>query len=197
MIEVTLIPGEIAPDYRSRIKTPYPFLNHMIEHIVWRGGFNLEVEVTLTNFMLSHVVCEDVGLTIGKVIAEYIKGQKSAYGFGDAFGIIDEARAFSAFSFESRTLLCFDKKVEIPAQTEGMNSEDLTTFIEGIANGANCTLHIELSRGENGHHIWEAIFRSLGSALAKAATINPLRKNYTAGVAGQINFEVTSDSTTA
>jgi len=194
-IEVKLSGGPVAPDYRAKIDTPLPFLSHMIEHIVWRSGINIETKVKLDKFELSHLVCEDLGITLGKAIYEYKQEciANGAYGFGDAIGIIDEARAFCAVSFEDRTYWDIDSSVEIPAATEGMQSEDLRTFLEGLATGANMTLHVDVQKGINGHHIWEAVYRALGFALGKALSPVESRKGMTAGVAGKIEFEIKKD----
>lgn len=191
-ITVTLDFSPIKPDYRSKINTPMPFLNHMIEHIVWRAGVNIEVDVKLDKFDLTHIVCEDVGMTLGKAVAQFVaeNRENGVYGFGDGISIIDEARAISAISFESRSLFVFDSAVEIPSETEGTYSEDLSTFLDGFTQGANCTLHVEISKGENGHHIWEAAYRSVGIALGRALTVDKARANMTSGVAGKINYTV-------
>ncbi len=194
VMKVTVSEGPVAADYRKKINTPHPFLSHMIEHIVWRSGLNIETEVKLDKFFLMHVVCEDLGITIGKAIGEYVKANASngMYGFGDGYGIIDEARALAAVSFESRAY--FDMKSEfMPTTTEGMNSEDLHTFLEGLVQGAQMTLQIDLQRGENGHHIWEAVFRAAGLAIGRALAPNESRKGMTAGVAGNIEFIVEKD----
>lgn len=190
-IIVTLNNNGLSPNYRDNIKTPIPFLSHMIEHIAWRSGLNITTEVNLANFNLSHVVCEDLGITLGKAIAEYLKRntQNGLRGYGEATGIIDEARAQAAISFESRAYLDFDLgNVTLPSATEGMQSEDILTFIEGLVQGAACTMHIELKKGVNGHHIWEAVYRAIGMALGSALAIDETRAGKTAGVAGEIKF---------
>lgn len=190
-MEVRLSPPPVQADYRSKIKTPLPFLNHMIEHIVWRSGYNIETRLELPDFDLTHVVCEDLGITLGKAFAAQLQKNvpQGVYGFGDAFGVIDEARAFAAVSFESRAYFELDAP-QIPSQCEGMDSADLATFLEGFAQGACCTLQIQVQKGENGHHIWEAIYRAVGLALGRALEIQPQRAGMTAGVAGGITFEV-------
>ena len=42
-IKVSINKGELAPDYRKKIRTPLPFLNHMIEHIAWRAALNIDI----------------------------------------------------------------------------------------------------------------------------------------------------------
>lgn len=186
-IKVSIEPGVVPADYRKRIETPILFLNHMIEQMVWRGGIGIEAKVTLDQFPLEHVVCEDLGMTLGKAIGAYCKANPVA-AYGDATGIIDEARARAVFSFENRAGFFFESDVEIPAVTEKMQSEDLTTFLDGLTQGACCTLHLKLEKGENGHHIWEAAFRAVGLALSRALAAGSGR---TAGVAGEITYEIT------
>ena len=135
----------LAPNYREKICTPIPFLNHMIEHIAYRAGFNIRTTTELTDFTLVHVIAEDLGIALGKAVKEYIDTTDGAYGYGDAVGIIDEAKAEVAMSFESRAYFDIDyHKNTIPSETEGMLSEDRQTFLEGFAQGAMCTLHVDL-----------------------------------------------------
>ena len=186
-ISVRISPAPIAADYRSKINTPLPFLNHMIEHIVWRCGFNIEVDIKLDKFDLAHVVCEDLGQTVGRAFAEYAN-DNAGCGFGDGIGIIDEAKADSAISLEGRSGFFFSSAAEIPATAEGMLSEDLLVFLDGFAQGARATVHLDVQKGENAHHIWEAAFRAFGIALGRAYGENPARKGMTSGVAGTITY---------
>ena len=181
----------LSPDYRKKIKTPITFLNHMIEHIAWRGEFNIEIDLSLDEFTLTHVIAEDLGIAMGKAAAEYIRRTDGAFGFGDAVGIIDEAKAQCAISFESRAYFDIDyHDIPLTEKVEGMDTQDLETFLEGFAQGACCTLQIDLLRGRNGHHIWEAIFRSFGSALNRVFAVSETRKGMTSGVAGRITWEI-------
>lgn len=184
----------LAPNYREKICTPIPFLNHMIEHIAYRAGFNIRTTTELTDFTLVHVIAEDLGIALGKAVKEYIDTTDGAYGYGDAVGIIDEAKAEVAMSFESRAYFDIDyHKNTIPSETEGMLSEDLQTFLEGFAQGAMCTLHVDLLKGSNGHHIWEAIYRAFGSALNKVVAVDESRIGKTSGVAGKIEWTITNE----
>ena len=191
-IDVVLNFNGVNKNYRDTIKTPIVFLNHMIEQLSWRSGINIAVELKLDKFFLSHVVCEDAAITVGKAVANYIEenAEDGVVGFGDGIGIIDEAKATTAISFEGRTGLFFHSDVSVPTETEGMLSEDVLTFLEGFVQGANCTLHIDVEKGENGHHIWEAVFRSFGVALSRATALDEKRKGMTSGVAGKISFDI-------
>lgn len=190
-MNVALDFSPLKTDYRKYIKTPMPFLNHMIEHIAYRGGFNIDVDMSLDEFTLTHVIAEDLGIALGKACREYIDRTDGCYGYGDAVGIIDEAKAECAVSFESRAYIDFDfHGVSLPESVEGMYNEDLETFLEGFVQGAMCTLHIDVLKGRNGHHIWEAVYRSVGTALNRAFEVSADRKGKTSGVAGKIEWTI-------
>ena len=174
---VTLDFSPLKSNYREYINTGITFLNHMIEHIAWRGGFNIEVNVKLDKFVLTHVIAEDLGIALGKAVREYILSTDGVQGYGDAIGIIDEAKAQCAVSFEERAYCDIDfNSIGVGECVEGMNSEDLETFLEGFAQGAMCTLHVDLIKGHNGHHIWEAIYRAFGIALNRTLMVSEERK---------------------
>jgi len=189
-ISVTLDGSGFADDYKERIKTPSAMLNHMIEHIIYRSNIGIAINCEYSAFALDHVAFEDAGSTVGRAFAKLMEQSVDGgvYGYGSATSVIDEARATAAFSFESRALLVFSSAVEIPALCEDTKSEDLKTFLDGFTQGAVCTLHIDVARGENAHHIWEAVYRAVGSALEAVFTKNPARANRPSGVAGKIEI---------
>ncbi|HIV86066.1 MAG TPA: hypothetical protein H9900_04565 [Candidatus Monoglobus merdigallinarum] len=191
VINIEIEHGSLKPNYRSKIKTPLPFLNHMIEHIAWRAALNISIDMEFDEFELCHLVCEDVGMTLGKAVGEYIR-LCSPSGYGFALGLIDEACAEAVISFEDRALLKFSSDVEYCENVEGMPSEELLTFLDGFTQGARCTLFINLKSGENGHHIWEAVFRAVGIALGAALTPDKNREGLTSGVAGKVEYEIST-----
>ena len=152
-VSVVIEKGAVKKDYRSKIRTPLPFLNHMIEHIVWRAGLNIDINLELPDFQLVHLVTEDVSMTLGKAVGEFVNGE----------------------------------------QVEGIPAEELITFLDGFVQGARCTLHIDIEKGENGHHIWEAVYRAFGIALGAALSVDKDRENLTSGVAGEVTYEVTAE----
>lgn len=191
-VKVVIEKGKIKSDYRSRIKTPLPFLNHMIEHIVWRSGMNIDISIDMPDFQLTHLVTEDVSMTLGRAVGEFVR-VNAVSGYGFAIGIIDEAKATSCISFEDRALLDFVSSVNYGENVEGMPSEELVTFLDGFTQGARCTLHIDIEKGENGHHIWEAVYRAFGIALGQALSVDEMREGLTSGVAGKVEYEVTAE----
>jgi imidazoleglycerol-phosphate dehydratase len=46
-------------------------------------------------------------------------------------------------------------------------------FLRALADNARMTLHLEVLRGRNAHHVLESAFKSLGRALRQAAAADP------------------------
>ncbi|PWI58692.1 imidazoleglycerol-phosphate dehydratase [Sulfoacidibacillus thermotolerans] len=194
-MEITLDRGPRDPDAKQKLASPLPFFNHMLEHVAWRGQMNITLTVQLDHFDLVHVITEDVGITLGRAVKEYVErnAANGIVGYGSAYGVIDESLARAVISFENRAYFDFTREnVELPEQMEGMCSEDLVAFFEGFVQGAQCTLHVDVLKGRqgHGHHIWEAIFRAFGMALYEALMEREWRAQMTAGVAGDIRFEI-------
>ena len=191
-VKVIIEKGVLAADYRSHIRTPLPFLNHMIEHIAWRAALNIDISLEMPDFQLIHLVCEDVSMTLGKAVGEFVRVNHPS-GYGSGVGIIDEAKASAVVSFEDRSYLDFNSDITYAEQVEGMPSEELITFLDGFVQGARCTLHIDLEKGKNGHHIWEAVYRAFGIALGAALSVDSAREGLTSGVAGEVLYEVKAE----
>ena len=52
-----------------------------------RDRVNIDVDLKLDEFVLTHVICEDLGIALGKAAKEYIDRTDGARGFGDAVRI--------------------------------------------------------------------------------------------------------------
>ncbi len=190
-IKVVIEKGELKADYRKKIRTPLPFLNHMIEHIAWRAALNIDIDMKLSEFQLMHLVTEDVSMTLGRAVGEFVR-LNAPSGYGSGFGIIDEAKTEAVISFEDRAYLDFTSAIEYGEMVEGMPAEELITFLDGFVQGARCTLHIDVLKGGNGHHIWESVYRAFGIALGEALSVDEKRAGLTSGVAGRVVYEVTA-----
>jgi imidazoleglycerol-phosphate dehydratase len=186
---------EVRLDRRRWIEphldTGLAFLNHMLEMIAWHGGFTLEVRFTSRRFPLRHVVCEDVGLALGLAAGALLASavDDGVEGASAAWRAMDEALAFCALSFEGRAI----HRIERPApgaqleQVEDLTAADMVAFYEGVAQGARCTLHLQLAAGADPHHTWEAAARAFAVALRGALAPAPWRAGLTVGVKGTLD----------
>jgi imidazoleglycerol-phosphate dehydratase len=173
------------------IDTSIQFLNHMIETLAWRACMNIDASFTAKNFRLTHVICEDTGIALGKAIAELAQKNicDGINGAGFSIMAIDEAMAIACISIEGRANCFIERQCDGSRleRVEDMLSADLVAFLEGLSQGMQATIRINMINGADPHHSWEAAFRALGCALKETFEKNEWRKGVIAGVKGTLD----------
>jgi imidazoleglycerol-phosphate dehydratase len=186
-VEVWLDGG---PRHDCVIETGLNFFDHMLETIAWNACLNLEVHFSHRRYRLTHVITEDVGLTVGRGVGRLLQERLAAgiNGAGSGTMGIDEAIAIALISFEGRANAYYD--LGTPGgrleRVEDMLSADLFAFFDGVAQGARATIHLRSLNGNDPHHVWESVFRAFGVALRNALAPNPWRAGLTAGIKGTL-----------
>jgi len=156
----------------SKVETSIPFLNHMLEAWAKHGLMDLTVEAHGDTDVDLHHTVEDVAICLGKAFKEAIGDKKGIVRYGTAFVPMDEALVSTALDISGRPYLVFN----VPLQRTRISNFDLDLvkdFFRALAFNAEVTLHVNLHYGENLHHIAEAVFKSVGRALALATRISP------------------------
>ncbi len=186
-VQVELDLKERDLELKEKIRTPFNFFNHMLETISWRACMNIRVQIEIDGYHLAHVICEDVGITLGQAVQRLWENRKTEgiSGSGCAYSLIDEALSRCAHSFEDRSSIHVERGgVAIPEHAEDLLSADLMAFFEGFVQGNRSTLHLDFIKGVDPHHIWESAFRAFGEALYLAFQSRPWRRGTTPGVKG-------------
>ena len=154
--------------------TGIPFLDHMLHQIASHGLLDLDVQATGDLEIDDHHTNEDVGITIGKALAEALGSRKGIYRFGHFLAPLDEALIEVTLDFSGRPHLSY--ALEIPTQRVGTYDTQLVReFFVAIVNHSGMTLHIRQLAGINSHHIIEATFKAFARAMRMAAEIDPRR----------------------
>jgi len=191
VVKIKEIEGkEEVKENTKKINTGINFLNHMIETLSFRSGFDINITVNIKEISLAHVIAEDSGIVIGKafleIFKEKIKDGIQGNGFFNA--IIDEASSIVAISVEGRPGVFFDKTCEgiEKEKVEDISSCDLKNFILGLSLGMASTIHINCISGEDPHHAWESVFRAIGECIGKCFEKNEKRMNRIVGIKGTL-----------
>jgi imidazoleglycerol-phosphate dehydratase len=173
------------------IDTGLAFFDHMLETIAWNACLNLDIHFSHKRYRLTHVITEDIGLTVGHGLARLARERLPGgiNGAGSGTMAIDEAIALALISFEGRANTFYD--LGTPAagleRVEDMLSADLYAFFDGLAQGARATIHLRSLQAKDPHHLWESVFRAFGVALRMALTRNEWRAGLTAGIKGTLD----------
>ena len=108
----------------------------------------------------------------GQALDAALGDRRGIHRYGEAIVPMDEARALCAIDISGRPFLVLDADLP-PGATGGFDHELLEEFLRAFANNARATLHVELQRPGNAHHMIEAAFKAFARALRHAVAIDP------------------------
>lgn len=146
------------------------FFDHMMHSMGKHAGFDLDIRCDGDTFVDFHHSAEDIGIVLGQAFARCIGDKAGIRRFGMAYTPMDESLAMAAVDISGRPFLVFN--VEMPSERVGeFETELVEEFMRGFAMNALITLHINLMYGKNTHHIIEAVFKSVGRALAESTEV--------------------------
>ena len=154
---------------QSEISTGIPFFDHMLLLFAVHGFFDLAVKAKGDLEVDFHHTVEDVGLVLGDAFDQALGNRKGINRFGHAVTPMDDALAAVTVDLSKRPYLVY----HIPSlQPSGsaFNVSLAKEFFRAFATRGGFNLHINVSYGENEHHILESIFKALGRAMDQAAS---------------------------
>lgn len=169
----TQITVELELDGTGRVTadTGVPFFDHMLDALGRHGGFDLTVSATGDLAVDAHHTVEDVGICIGKAIAEALGDKAGIRRFGDAAVPMDEALVLAAVDVSGRGGL--EYRVDLPIEIIGTFDTSLAKeFMVALASNAGLTLHVQKLAGDNAHHIVEAAFKAVARSLREAVALD-------------------------
>jgi imidazoleglycerol-phosphate dehydratase len=160
----------------TEIITPLSFFNHMLEAFARHARFDLKIKASGDIQVDPHHLIEDTGICLGKAVREYYAGRTGICRSGCFAFPMDDALALAAVDLSGRSYLVFDPDAP-DATINNFRLKDLKEFFAGFTNEARANLHVLIFRGENPHHIYEAIFKAFGRALDEALSEHPRERN--------------------
>jgi len=163
---------------KFRVYTGIGFLDHMLSLFARHGCFDLKIIAKGDLNVDIHHTNEDVGIALGEAMAKALGNKKGIRRFGsrDVAVPMEEALARIALDISGRPSLymrCTSKPVPPTLlDRQGYNLSSAKQFLEAFVRSSGINLHIEY-RGEDLHHVLEAIFKAFGRALCDATRIDP------------------------
>jgi imidazoleglycerol-phosphate dehydratase len=157
----------------ARIKTGIGFFDHMLEAFARHGLLDLTVEARGDLHVDGHHTVEDTGIVLGQAIAKALGDRAGIRRYADATVPLDEALVRCVMDVSGRPYLSY--QIEIPKwQMLGDYDVFLTPeFFRALTLNAGLTVHLDLVRGDNPHHIVEAAFKAFARALDAATLQDP------------------------
>jgi imidazoleglycerol-phosphate dehydratase len=170
-IEVTIdLDGTGSTD----VSTGIPFYDHMLDQLGRHSGFDLTVQAVGDLQIDTHHTVEDVAIALGEAFREALGDKRGIRRFASGRFPLDEALIDIALDLSGRAhvewLVPMPESLPLgnPAFDPQLTEHAITSF----ANAAAMTLHVELVRGRNVHHIIEATFKGLARSLRDAVRVD-------------------------
>jgi imidazoleglycerol-phosphate dehydratase len=156
----TEIAVEVGGETKAR--TGDAFLDHMVESLGKHSGLGLRVAAT-SHDRLEHHLVEDVALALGRALRA-LSENRAIRRYGERLLPMDDALV--AVSVDAGGRPYYEGPLPLPMYEH---------FLRSLAFEAGWTLHVEVRRGRDTHHVVEcavkALALSLRDALAPAAEV--------------------------
>lgn len=152
------------------VSTGIGFFDHMLTALAFYAGWGLSLRMEGDLYVDGHHTVEDTGIVLGQAFRQALGDRTGIRRFGTAFVPMDEALCRTVLDCSNRPYLVF--QADMPQPMIGGYDSCLTKeFMQAFAVHGGITLHQKCEYGDNAHHITEALFKSLGLALKKAAQV--------------------------
>ena len=152
---------------RHDVRTGIRFLDHMLQLVARHGGFDLTIAATGDLDVDQHHTVEDVGIALGEAVSGALRERRGINRAGYFVMPMDESLGVAAIDLSGRIHAVVDLKLTVQ-KVGDLQSELITDFFEGFAQGARANVHVKVLYGRSSHHQVEALFKAFARALRVA-----------------------------
>jgi imidazoleglycerol-phosphate dehydratase len=157
---------------KAEVSTGIGFLDHMLTLLAKHSLIDLTVQAQGDLHVDAHHTVEDVGICLGKALAQALGDKSGIRRYGHMTLPMDEVLVTTAIDLGGRP--CFVWKAEVPRGRLGeFDTELAEDFWQAVAVNGLMNLHVLCHYGRNSHHIIEGIFKSAARALRLAVEYDP------------------------
>jgi imidazoleglycerol-phosphate dehydratase len=157
---------------KRRVSTGVGFFDHMLDQLARHSMIDMEIEAKGDLHIDDHHTVEDVGIALGRTLAEALGDKRGIRRYGSCHLAMDETLVRAALDLSGRPFLVW--KVDFPTPKIGsFDTELVREFFTALAMNGGITLNLALLDGANSHHIAEACFKAVAQALRAAVEPDP------------------------
>lgn len=156
----------------ATIRTGIGFFDHMLDQLSRHALIDMQISAAGDLHIDDHHTVEDCGIALGKALAQALGDKAGIRRYGSFHLAMDDALVRVALDLSGRPYLCWNLPFAAP-KIGSFDTELVREFFQAVSVHAGITLHVDLIRGENAHHIAEAAFKALARALREAVEPDP------------------------
>lgn len=148
-------------------QTGVGFFDHMLDQLSRHALIDMTVRADGDLHIDDHHTVEDVGIALGKALADAMGDKRGINRYGSCLLVMDDTLIRAALDMSGRAYLTW--KVDFTASQIGtFDTELVREFFTAFVMNSGMNLHIERLDGINSHHIAEASFKAVARALRVA-----------------------------
>lgn len=151
------------------IKTPVPFLNHMLELFTLHGMFDITIKAEGDVHVDDHHLVEDIGIVLGSAFKKALSDKTGIKRYGYASVPMDEALVETSIDISGRSYLVYNLKLDAK-YIKKFELSLIEDFLIAFVDNSGFTLHINQAYGRNSHHIIESAFKGIARAINYAVS---------------------------
>jgi len=152
------------------INTGIPFFNHLLEIFSKHSRFDLVLHAEGDIEVDFHHLVEDTGIALGEAFSTAVGTKGGISRFAWSYVPLDETLARVCVDLSGRPFIHYQVPIEQPMIVH-FDASLIEDFFRAFAHSAAVTLHVDLIRGTNAHHIVEAVFKAFSRALFDASEV--------------------------
>jgi imidazoleglycerol-phosphate dehydratase len=156
---------------KSEINSTVPFFDHMLTAFAKHSLVDLVVRANGDTEIDVHHTVEDIGIVLGKAIAQALGDKSGISRFGDALVPLDEALVQAVVDVSGRPFLVHTGEpdgFEFHLIGGHFTGSMIRHVFEAITFNAGLTVHLTVLGGRDPHHIAEAEFKAFARAFRQA-----------------------------
>ncbi|WP_126979497.1 imidazoleglycerol-phosphate dehydratase HisB [Frigidibacter oleivorans] len=155
-----------------RNETGVGFFDHMLDQLSRHSLIDLNVHAEGDRHIDDHHTVEDTGIAIGQALAKALGDKRGIRRYGHFALAMDDTLVTAALDLSGRPWLAWNLPFTA-GQIGSFDTELVREFFQALSTHGGITLHVDLIRGVNSHHIAEAAFKAVARALRMAVEPDP------------------------
>jgi len=157
---------------QAKLSTGIGFFDHILTLLAKHSLMDLTIEAQGDLHVDAHHTVEDVGICLGKALAQALGDKSGIRRFGSATIPMDESLVTAAVDLSGRAFCVW--RADLPGEMLGtFNAPLAEEFWRAVSFSGAFNLHVICHYGKNSHHIVEAIFKACARGLRQAVEADP------------------------
>lgn len=160
----------------SQVSTGSGFMDHMLTLFSKHGLFDLTIRCKGDTCVDYHHSIEDIGICLGMTLQKALGDCRGIARYASSYVPMDESLVRVCLDLAGRPNLSYNISL-VDRKIGDFDCDLIEDFFKAFTDHSRSTVHVDMIRGRNSHHVIEAVFKAFGRSLSEACNINPRAVN--------------------